>query len=272
MSRKNQNASAASAIDACQKALQANEESGAVEVRKRLAALSKADKDSVVIHKIDKTLSDLVSIKTNDNDKLHNIEADVIELERIGLTRAQITDIVDIAYIIRLREKKINYLNKDNTETLTRSLKQLFDSESLWLRDADLHIRRIVKDYFEEAARIKKGLPRNLPEKGEIPLYREAKKRGLVKNPLEMYRKYWEPYVEAGLLYQDWLRRYDFNLIKAIRNHCRTRPELNFADYLPPPRGSEISKLIDATGLTAEEIVRLGRRIAKRSERDTLPQ
>jgi hypothetical protein len=52
--------------------------------------------------------------------------------------------------------------------------------------------------------------------------------------PIQFLDKYWGKYIEADVLPQADLRRFDLSLVGAIEGYCKARG-LDPKDYLPPP-------------------------------------
>ncbi len=144
-------------------------------------------------------------------------------------------------------------LDKRSEVTLETSLKALLKQHGLQGPAADRLCAGVAAEHFEKVARQKNGLPIKLPRYGEIPLYKERNDRKM--NPVVFYNLYWKPYADAGLLFQNILRKYDTPLIDAIHGYCRrnsANPNVPAAiDVLPPPIKSYTEKQLSRPDASA---------------------
>lgn len=65
------------------------------------------------------------------------------------------------------------------------------------------------------------------------PLYRARDHRR--EKPTEFYDRVWRRFADAGLIYQDELRRIDEQLLNRIRHYCAVN-NLRARSFMPPPR------------------------------------
>lgn len=94
------------------------------------------------------------------------------------------------------------------------------------------------KAEFEVLAKI--SLPSKAPETWA------ERDRSRKETPIEFLRRVWGPYMEAGVLYQDDIKRLgDPDLVQAVRNYC-IRHEMKAADVLPPPAKVRLERALAA--------------------------
>lgn len=112
---------------------------------------------------------------------------------------------------------------------------------------------------FQQAASVK--LPDEAPAKWE-----NADERLPEETPIAFLRRVWGSYLDAGVLYQDDIKRLgDAKLIPAIRSYCQNHPEWKAAEVLPPPRQARTDKTArNAPADSAESI--LARRAVRNRE------
>ena len=95
-----------------------------------------------------------------------------------------------------------------------------------------------------------------LPDRAsEIYAEREVRPElGRKENPIEFLQRVWGRYMNAGVLYQDDIKRLgDPDLVKAVRGRCRDTGE-SPREVLPPPGSDRTAKLaapLDASVLRA---------------------
>lgn len=65
------------------------------------------------------------------------------------------------------------------------------------------------------------------------------------ESPIDYYDRVWRKYADAGVLYQDQLRKLDPKLIPAVHTYCSKR-ELDAKLHLPPPRHERTKQLAQA--------------------------
>lgn len=80
------------------------------------------------------------------------------------------------------------------------------------------------------------------------------------ETPIEFFNRVWGKYVNAGILYQDDIKRLgDDKLVKAIRNYC-AHHNLDPVGVLPPPRRERTNRLFaEAADGSAEKFLALMR-------------
>ena len=89
----------------------------------------------------------------------------------------------------------------------------------------------------------------NLPE--TAPELYETRNKTLGETPVDFIKRIWGPYIEAGILFQDDLRRLDPKLIAAVTSYCQRMGKKAGNDpnafdargFLPPPRQQRTDKL-----------------------------
>ena len=65
------------------------------------------------------------------------------------------------------------------------------------------------------------------------------------ETPIEFLDRVWKPWIEAGVLYQDDIKRLgDDKLVRAIRSYCQKHPEHRASDVLPPPRQARLDRAL----------------------------
>jgi hypothetical protein len=83
---------------------------------------------------------------------------------------------------------------------------------------------------------------------------------------VEFLRRVWGVYMDAGVLYQDDIKRLgDGKLIRAIRSYCQKHPDLNPADILPPPRQVRTERALAAAKPGSADEALLKERVRKRN-------
>lgn len=99
-------------------------------------------------------------------------------------------------------------------------------------------------------------LPEHAPE-----IYSERADKS--ENAVDFLNRVWGPYIEAGILFQDDIKRLgDARLVQAIRNYCHAR-DLVSAEYLPPPQKERVDRMAEtapegsAEALYAQEKLRV---------------
>lgn len=141
---------------------------------------------------------------------------------------------------------------------LQDSLRNIFDRTSLSSEECVQVTLGILQERFAEAAQRDVGLgslaltsesitPSSLALPDVAPELYENRKRP--ESPIAYYDRVWRAYADAGVLYQDQLRKLDPKLIPAIHTLC-SRQQLDPKDHLPPPR-QERTKRLAATGDTS---------------------
>jgi hypothetical protein len=72
-----------------------------------------------------------------------------------------------------------------------------------------------------------------LPESPHKYADRKAHKKYAHMNAVEFLREVWGPWIDAGLVYQDDIRRYDLKLLQGVWSHCQ-RHGLDAKDFVLP--------------------------------------
>lgn len=89
----------------------------------------------------------------------------------------------------------------------------------------------------------------NLPE--TAPELYESRNKDLGETPIDFIKRIWGSYIEAGILFQDDLRRLDPKLIAAVTSYCQRMGKragndpgaFDARSFLPPPRQQRTDKL-----------------------------
>lgn len=118
-------------------------------------------------------------------------------------------------------------------------------------------LRKTVAASFEKAAIL------SLPSKAPA-VWRNKKDREPGETPVTFLRRVWGPYMDAGILYQDDIKRLgDDKLVQTIRSYCQKHPEFKAGDVLPPPRKARFEQ-----ALATEPPDSTAARLIKRKMRD----
>jgi len=65
------------------------------------------------------------------------------------------------------------------------------------------------------------------------------------ENPISFLRRVWGEYMDAGILFQDDLKKLgDSKIVQAVRSYCAAH-DLCATDILPPPRRARIERVLD---------------------------
>jgi len=116
--------------------------------------------------------------------------------------------------------------------------------------DTALAVRLSLTSGFNDAAPV--SLPKSAPETWA------ERDRTKTETPIDFLRRVWGPSMDAGILYQDDIKRLgDDKLVQRIRSYCHQKG-LVAADVLPPPRQARIERALTevAPGSAAERALR----------------
>ena len=110
------------------------------------------------------------------------------------------------------------------------------------------------------------SLPEVAPELYDgRPINEETGKR---ETPIKFYERVWKEYADAGVLFQDSLRKLDSKLVDAIHSYCQ-RNSLAASDHLPPPKSKRIDALISSMeNYNSEEKLKAAVALKRRRERE----
>jgi hypothetical protein len=85
------------------------------------------------------------------------------------------------------------------------------------------------------------------------------------ETPIDFMQRVWGRYIEAGVLYQNDIKRLgDDRLCMAVRAYCTPRG-LDASQFLPPPRHARIERALDAADPESAEATALRARIIARA-------
>lgn len=158
----------------------------------------------------------------------------------------------------------------DNQKIIKDKLRELYGltSKAAHALSLDVHLKAVRLSSLAEFSDNAKG--QNLIGEFERltknpPLYRE--RTNYHEKPTEFYERVWKRFADAGLIYQDELRRIDEQLLNRVRHYCAVN-DLRARSFMPPPR-QERTKRQAALGdrqaiakLVQNERQRNGRRAA----------
>lgn len=109
------------------------------------------------------------------------------------------------------------------------------------------------------AGKVGRSLP---PKAPEVWAERDRSKQ---ETPIEFLNRVWEPWLKAGVLYQDDIKRLgDDKLVRAIRSYCQKHPDINASDVLPPPGRARLERALANADPDSAEASALRTRIAMR--------
>lgn len=174
----------------------------------------------------------------------------------------------DYVEILSDLSKKLtdNGMGKDNADIIAKEILKLV-IRAATLRDIKAKLPSFVDDIADLVISSSKSflgdrveakqLPDNAPELYEARVNRD-------ENAFDFMRRVWGNYLDAGILYQDDIKRLgDGKLIKAVRNFCASRgldPQLS----LPPPRQKRTDNAFNAAADGSAVKLIAGRRINQR--------
>lgn len=198
-------------------------------------------------------LQQSASIEVSENlalydDKCYN--HDFLEQQYGDLVRNLIADCIERGQLER--------------KQLQDGLRDLFDRTSLSSQDCVIIAVEILRERFDEAANLhfNAALPgidvaavsgaTNSSASVVLPdvapeLYENRKRP---ESPVEYYDRVWRKFADAGVLYQDQLRKLDPKLIPAVHVFCSKRG-LDAKEHLPPPRHERTKRLAVAGDVAA---------------------
>ncbi|HEV2817049.1 MAG TPA: hypothetical protein VGW40_07495 [Allosphingosinicella sp.] len=85
------------------------------------------------------------------------------------------------------------------------------------------------------------------------------------ENPIQFLERVWGPYMKAGVLYQDDIKRLgDDKLVRAIHSYCQKHPEHTATEVLPPPRRVRLERALAAAPPDSPEAAAIRTRLAMR--------
>lgn len=104
------------------------------------------------------------------------------------------------------------------------------------------------------------SLPTTAPEKWS----ERDRRKG--ENAIEFLNRVWGPWIKAGVLYQDDIRRLgDDKLVRGVRSYCQKHPETKASDVLPPPRRVALERALANANPDSVEASALRTRLAMRA-------
>lgn len=146
-----------------------------------------------------------------------------------------------------------------NRRELNNKLHNIFEQSSLSVEECALAVSEVLHEralaenstldarpqaVFESVAANSGALASHIALPNVAPELFQNRTRP--ESPIAYYDRVWRGYAEAGVLFQDQLRKLDPKLIPAIHTHC-SRHQLDPKDHLPPPR-HERTKRLAASG------------------------
>lgn len=76
-------------------------------------------------------------------------------------------------------------------------------------------------------------------------IWADRKARLPNESPIEFLHRVWGPWIEAGVLFQDHIKRLgDDKLVQAIRSYCQKHPEFTASEVLPPSRRERLDRAL----------------------------
>jgi hypothetical protein len=154
------------------------------------------------------------------------------------------------------------------------SLSGLLESEAAADAIVELIVETALTVHLSLTSRYNEAAPVSLPK--TAPETWAGRDRRAKENPIDFLRRVWGPYMDAGVLYQDDIKRLgDDKLVQRVRTYCHQKG-LSASDVLPPPRQARIERaLAEVTpGSPAERALRgrlENREASKRWRRSRAP-
>jgi hypothetical protein len=114
-----------------------------------------------------------------------------------------------------------------------------------------------------------------LPEKAP-ELYSKREKDpvlGRKHTAIEFYDTHWRKYADAGVLFQDDLRKLDPSYMDGISNFCKSHnrkhpdSQLRATDFLPPPKSKKTEQILQSGSTDVRALARAQIAIGRRNER-----
>ena len=223
-------------------------------------------------------LSIIDNIENNEYTHIEYFEAYCRKLEEIrDIYKLELengpADTVNLAHDI----EKMPLIDKSCKEAFEASLKSFFKRQGLASPQMNRLCEAAVRQHFNDLGEyhsLPEELPKKIKVKGRVrflqidgssfPSY--ADREDKEENVLTFYKKWWKPYADAGLLFRPTLAKYDSKIVQGMFGHCQRHPEDGRAsDILPPTQKEYIDERIRNSGLSENEIMKLGQALLSRN-------